>query len=1268
MIKDKVIIQKKLHHPNLTQAKLDTLKAQVQRSKAVLEQRKKNTPTCTINTDLPIANKQEEITKLLQQHQIIIVCGETGSGKTTQLPQMCLQAGLGVKGKIAHTQPRRLAARTVAARIAEEMKQEIGQAVGYKIRFHDKTNNLSYIKLMTDGILLNEIHSDPLLLQYDTIIIDEAHERSLNIDFLLGYLKTLVRKRPDIKIIITSATIDPDSFAKHFQGAPILFVEGRTYPVEIYYRDYDEETTDGHSIQHNIHQAIDECFATGDGDILIFLATEKDIHETKKYLSKVFENNQRLEVLPLFSRLSQKEQNLIFHPKGKKRIVLATNVAETSVTVPGIDFVIDTGKARVSRYCVRSKIQRLPIEDISQASAKQRAGRCGRLRPGTVFRLYSQTNFDGRDEFTQAEILRTNLASVILQMKALNLGEIEHFPFINPPESRQINDGYRLLYELSAFDKNKKIKPIGKQLARFPVDPQCARMLIAASQSDCLAELLVIVSAISVQDPKERPHNHKQAADTAHKVFQHKTSDFLSYINLYQNAKSNQKALTQNKYRKWCKQNFVSYQRMQEWFDIHRQLKSTCQQLKLSINQKDSNYENIHQAILSGIASHIAIKDEKFDYLGTRNRKMHIFPGSALFKKPPKTIVALEIAETSSVFARTVAKIELSWVEPWVQHLISKSYGQPSWKQKPGLVSAIQTSNLYGLNISANKRVNYCTIDPDLSRELFIRHAMVYGEWHTRAKFLSHNLQLIDTLLNKEHKARRKDILVNDEWLEHFYSNLLPPHICSGAMFEKWAKQLPNKEQQALFLTQEQLIQNDVNANFDDQYPSVFSFNGIELPLSYHFQPGNPQDGVVLTVPIELLPQVPEALTQWLVPGFIEEKCINILKGLPKHLRKQIVPIPNYVKVFLASTPCLNTGLYSQLVQYLKSQNNISISTEELQTNVLEPFYLMGFQITDEHGKNTHFSKDLASLKTSYQKETPIKTNKKILNQQNIEKWDFGDLQESFTEQRKTYKVNVFPALQLIGNNLQINTFNDLSKAHNSHLFGLVELIKRQLKQEIKYIQRNLIEIKNTCLRLSNTQDCQTLKEDIIDNAIYQHFLSDKPLPRKQTDFESIIKTNSNTFQNYINLYCETLNKVLNQRQIALKPINKNIPLGWIETITDIKDQDTHLVFKGFITQLSLGQLKNYLRYYKAITIRLESLKHNPEKDRTYRVECLPTWERYKKLIENKNMSEAQTAIIKKVRWKIEELRISLFAQQIKTTEKISVKRIEKLFETYKNI
>ncbi len=1276
MIKDKIIIQKKLHNKTLTTSQQEATLKQIKRSIATLQTRTNNLPNITPNKNLPIADKQQTIVNLLKSNQVIIVCGETGSGKTTQLPQICLQAGYGLKGKIAHTQPRRLAARTVAKRIAEELKQTIGQAVGFKIRFQDSSNNASYIKLMTDGILLNEIHNDPLLLQYDTIIIDEAHERSLNIDFLLGYLKKLTVKRKDVKIIITSATIDPKSFSTFFNNAPVVMVKGRTYPVEILYRDYSLQQDDNNQpedyLQKNVHLAIEECFLVGDGDILIFFATEKDIHETKKQLSKIYEHDGRLEILPLYSRLSQKEQNLIFFPKSKKRIILTTNVAETSVTVPRIDFVIDTGLVRISRYSVRSKIQRLPIEKVSQASAKQRAGRCGRLNPGTVIRLYSDVDFDSRDEFTEPEILRTNLASVILQMSALNLGDIEQYPFINPPELQQINDGYRLLYEISAFNKQNTITKVGRQLSRFPIDPRCAKMLITASQTACLTELLIIVSAISVADPKERPHDNKQVADLAHKTFQDKQSDFIGYINLYNHIVKNKKELTQNKFRKWCKRQFLSYQRCIEWLDIHKQLLSTCQQLKLSCNQKEANYQTIHQAIISGIATHIAIKDEKFDYLGTRNRKMRIFPGSALFKKPPKTIVALEIAETSSVFARTVAKIELSWVEPYVEHLISKTYGQPIWKKKPGLVSAKQTSNLYGLDISNNKRVNYCTIDPTISHQLFIRHALVYDEWTTRAQFLKHNRSLITKLTELEHKARKRDILVTDEWLESFYAKHLPNTICTGAGLEKWAKQLNQQTSKALYLTKEQLIQNQQGLSFDEQYPSTINFDGITLPLHYQFHPGNQHDGVTLHIPIELLAQLPNSLTQWLVPGLIEDKCINILKGLSKPLRKQLVPIPNLVKRFLASTPCPNNNtlddLFKCLSQFILANLQLTINPQILKDIVLEPYYLMGFQIINDDNSLGVFSKNLAQLKTQFQQKQHANKVKKVLSQQDIQKWDFGDIEEFVTLKRNDYTIKAYPALTLENNLLQIQTFTDANLAKENHQEGLIELIKRAIKKQINYSERNLPEIEKTCLLLNKTQSCQSLKTDLINNAIRHYFFNNNLTVKKQSDFEKVMQQPTQGFQQYLNDYCLLLNKVLTKRQTALAPISKNIDLGWIETANDIKDQDHHLIVKGFVKQLSPTQLKQFNRYYQAIAVRLTSLQHNPEKDRAQRVQCSAIWQQSKTLLAQQHTNAIQKRAIESIKWKMEELRISLFAQQIKTTEKISVKRMEKLLNEYQTL
>ncbi len=824
-------IQSRFKASKPVEQQLVNLQKQIDKSAEKFKLRLQNKPVTSYPDELPVSQKRDEIITAINNNQVIIICGETGSGKTTQLPKMCLDAGLGIHAMIGHTQPRRLAARSVANRIAEELNTQAGNAVGYKVRFDDALNELSLIKLMTDGVLLSEIHHDPFLNQYDCIIIDEAHERSLNIDFLLGYLKRLITKRRDLKIIITSATIDPQRFAKHFNDAPIIEVSGRTFPVDVEYRNTENEDGDTRDLSAAIADCVDEIshhkLNDNCGDILVFLSGERDIREAADYLSK--QNLRNTEILPLLARLSAAEQNRIFKPSGsKRRIILSTNVAETSLTVPGIKYVIDSGLARISRYSWRSKIQRLPIEKISQASANQRKGRCGRVSSGICYRLYSEDDFNLRNEFTDPEIQRTNLAAVILQMQNMQLGQVEDFPFVEPPDSRLISDGYKLLYELGAINDSHQITPTGKQLARLPIDPKLGRILIESVKEHCLNETLVIVSALAVQDPRERPLNKQQAADEAHKKFTDKRSDFISWLNLWNKYHSSRQTLSGNKLRKWCKDNFISWLRMREWIDTHRQISKMLKELKLKFNTSDASYDQIHRALITGFLSQIGFKEEGHEYQGCRQRKFHIFPGSGLFNHGPKWVVASDIVETQKVYARHLAKIEPQWVNEKAGHLIRHNYTEAHWEKKSAQVSATRKSTLFGLLVNPGTKINYGPVNPNESREIFIRSALVQGDFDCKHDFYLKNRQLINEIETLEAKSRRQDILIDDNDLYEFYENNLPDNIYSGPQLNKWVK---NHDQRILILNIDDLMKQDASHVSQLDFPDTILINDIRFPL-----------------------------------------------------------------------------------------------------------------------------------------------------------------------------------------------------------------------------------------------------------------------------------------------------------------------------------------------------------------------------------------------------------------------------------------------------
>ena len=898
----------------------NSLTKAVENSNKTLQLREQKKPLVSYPEELPVSQKRDEIIEAITNNQVIVICGETGSGKTTQLPKMCLDAGLGINGMIGHTQPRRLAARSVANRIAEELKTQVGEAVGFKVRFTDTLSDSSLIKLMTDGILLSEIHHDPYLNHYDCIIIDEAHERSLNIDFLLGYLKQLLHKRKDLKVIITSATIDPERFSRHFNNAPIIEVSGRTYPVEVEYRDPHNDTLQSTDLQLAIGDCVDEISRKDRGDILVFLSGERDIRETAIYLSR--QNLQNTEVLPLLARLSASEQNKIFNRSSKRRIILSTNVAETSLTVPGIKYVIDSGIARISRYSWRSKIQRLPIEPISQASANQRKGRCGRVSSGICYRLYSEEDFNQREEFTVPEIQRTNLAAVILQMENMQLGHVEDFPFVEPPDSRLVNDGYKLLHELGAIDSNNKVTPIGKQLSRLPVDPKLGRILIEAGTENCLTEALVIVSALAVQDPRERPLDKKQAADEAHKKFVDNRSDFISWCNIWSNYHENKKALSGNKLRKWCKDNFISWMRMREWIDTHRQIKKMLDELKFKFNSSEASYEAIHRSLLTGFLSQIGFKEEGHEYQACRQRKFHIFPGSGLFKKGPKWVIASEIVETQKVYARNLAKIEPEWIEAKAAHLLKHSYTQAHWEKKSAQVAAIRKTTLFGLLINPGKKINYGPVNPAESREIFIRSALAQGDFDCSHDFFKHNKKLIDNIESLEAKSRRQDILVDENELYDFYDNKLPEGIYSGAQLHKWVKK---NDTSILFLTEQDLMQKSTEHISEDLFPDSIEINSILFPLDYHFDPSNHCDGITLIVPVAGLDSLDITACDWLVPGMLLEKMTELIRSLPKQLRKNFVPAPNYAEACLDALTAGENTLTNAMSKHLKKMTGTDI-------------------------------------------------------------------------------------------------------------------------------------------------------------------------------------------------------------------------------------------------------------------------------------------------------------------------------------------------------
>jgi ATP-dependent helicase HrpA len=1252
---------------------LNRLQSQINASVDRRALRQKNIPIPEFENDLPVIDRREEIAKAISENQVIILSGETGSGKTTQLPKICLALGRGVAGMIGHTQPRRIAARTVATRIAEELKSELGEVVGYKVRFHDQVKaESSYVKLMTDGILLAETQNDKFLNQYDTIIIDEAHERSLNIDFLLGYLKQLLPKRPDLKVIITSATIDTTRFSEHFNNAPVIEVSGRTFPVEIRYRPPmgDDDEQRGYDMVHGIVEAVDELCREGQGDILVFLSGERDIRDVSEALRK--HHPPKTEILPLLARQSAAEQNRVFKTGGHRRIVLATNVAETSLTVPGIRYVVDPGYARISRYSVRNKVQRLPIEKVSQSSANQRSGRCGRVAAGVAIRLYDEDDFKNRPAFTDPEVLRTNLASVILQMSSLNLGEPAKFPFINPPPEKMINDGFRLLEELDAVDKNRKLTAIGRQLAQLPIDPRIARMLLAAQKLNCITELLIIASALSIQDPRERPMDKQQAADEAHNKYKDERSDFLAFINLWILYHDKKKHLSQNKLRQYCKEHFLSFLRLREWHDIHQQLHIQVTQMGLKPNQVPAEYKEIHQALLSGLLSNIAVKSDNKEYTGTRNLKLHIFPGSALHKKGPKWVMAAELVETGRLYARIAAKIEPEWIEPVAGDLVRKQYSDPHWEKKPAQVVAFEQVSLYGLPIVPRRRVHFGPIDPVMSYEIFIRDALVQGDWFCRAPFFQHNLDLIENIELLEQKSRRRDVLVDDNVLFEFYKTRIPAHITNGAGFEKWRKKAEQDNPKLLFLTRDDLMQHQADHVTADSFPDQILVNRVPLALEYHFEPGKTHDGITQTIPLSLLNQTNPERYEWLVPGLLRDKVMLLLKSLPKTQRRHFIPVPKYADDCLKNMNAETGALLPALSEQLRKLTGVEIALSDWNTSDLPLYLQMNFRLIDEDGKLIAESRDLNQLKQTWAKQAAASFRQipdSDYEQQGLTSWSFGNLPEQITLQQNGLEMTAYPALVDKGETVDLTLMDTLAQAQTQTMKGLRRLFMLAQTDAIKYLHKHLPNIKQMCLHYVNVPPapfanvdsdtkqtpCEQLKTDLIHVAFDRCFLLEQPAIHSQQDFEQRLESNRSKLINIAIELAQQIATPLAEYHAIAKRLSGKMPLTAIHAVKEIREQLNHLLYQGFVHNTADDALKRLPAYFQAIGQRLDKLSTDPTRDKQWMIEIAPHWQCYLNNVGKRNSAEFEL-----YRWMLEEYRISLFAQGIKTAYSISAKRLEK--------
>jgi ATP-dependent helicase HrpA len=1266
------------------------LQTDIHRSQAERRLRAEHLPVPTFPEGLPVNEREAEISEAITAHQVVIICGETGSGKTTQLPKICLSVGRGVAGLIGHTQPRRIAARSVAARIAAELGGELGKMVGYKVRFSDRTSRDVYIKLMTDGILLAETQSDRFLDAYDTLIIDEAHERSLNIDFLLGYIKQLLPRRPELKVIITSATIDPQQFSRYFSHAPIIEVSGRRFPVEVRYRPLLAE--DEHECDRDLKQAIldavDEVAGLGPGDILIFLAGEREIRDTAEALRK--HHLPHTEILPLYARLSAAEQERVFQPHSKRRIVLATNVAETSLTVPGIRYVIDPGYARVSRYSHRSKVQRLLVEEISRASCDQRKGRCGRVSAGVCIRLYSEADYLSRLAFTDPEIKRANLAAVILQMKALKLGDVERFAFIDPPDARMINDGFRLLAGLAAVDARRELTPIGRQLARLPVDPCIGRMLLAAHEENALqagsalqagnalpacnalSEVLVIASALSIQDPRERPLDAQQAADEKHRRFLDEQSDFLAYLNLWRFFESECKHLSQNKQRTLCREHFLSLVRMREWHDIHQQLYTLVREFGFTPNQTPADYRAIHRALLAGLLGNIAFKDEAYTYTGARNIKLSLFPGSGLFKKGPKWLMAATFLETSRVYAHTVARIEPEWIEQLALHLLRRSFCEPHWERRTAQVAAYERVTLYGLVVVARRKVNYGPIDPIESRRIFIQSALVEGDYQTDAPFFQHNRRLMADIEELENKSRRRDVLVDEQDLYAFYDARIPDGIWSGARFETWRKEAEKAEPKLLYLTQAELMRHGVEEVTEEQYPDSLTMNGTRFPLTYHFELGHPADGVTLTVPLPALNQVALACCEWLVPGLLRDKIVALIRSLPKSLRRTLqvsdsfVPVPNYADVCLQSLTPGSGSLTEALAAHLHKVTGVKIPADAWQPELLPDHLRMNFKVVDGQGKVLATGRDLSALQAALGQRARTnfaELHTEQFDRQGITRWDFGDLPEQVVLERQGLHLTAYPAIEDRKDSVALKLFESAAHAAKALRGGVRRLALLELAQPINHLRKNLPDIRRMCMHFSSIGNCEALKDDLILAIAERAFLGDEPPPRTATAFEKCKEQGHMALMSEAFALCELVDMILTEYYAVAKELKVAGVLSNGGACPDIHEQLAHLLYRGFVAVTPLEWLIHIPRYLKAIRARLEKRRCAPARDAKRAAEITPLWRTYLKRAEANRAQGLHDPALERYRWMLEEFRVSLFAQALKTAIPVSEKRLKEQWE-----
>lgn len=1247
--------------------------------------RRESVPELSYPESLPVSSRREDIAEAIRDHQVVIVAGETGSGKTTQLPKICLELGRGVMGTIGHTQPRRLAARTVAERIAEEIGTPLGETVGYKVRFTDSSSDSTLVKLMTDGILLAEIQHDRMLRQYDTLIIDEAHERSLNVDFLLGYLKQLLPRRPDLKVVITSATIDPERFSRHFDDAPIVEVSGRTYPVEVRYRPISEEILDpeeknpGGGTDRDQTQAIldavDELGREAPGDVLVFLSGEREIRDTAEALEK--KKLPGTEVLPLYARLSTSEQRRVWSSHSGRRIVLATNVAETSLTVPGIKYVIDPGTARISRYSHRTKVQRLPIEAVSQASANQRKGRCGRVSEGICIRLYSEEDFLSRPEYTDPEILRTNLASVILQMAALGLGDVAAFPFVDGPDHRQIKDGVNLLNELGALHPDesggkRRLTPTGRRLAQLPIDPRLGRMVLEAEERDVLGEVLVITAALSIQDPRERPTDKQQQAQQAHARFTDKESDFLAYLNLWNHLREKQQELSGNQFRRMCREEYLNYLRVREWQDIHGQLRQVLRSMGVEVprpREEAADPRGVHMSLLAGLLSHVGLKDpEKHEYLGGRGARFAVFPGSALFKKQPRYVMVAELVETSKLWGRMVARIEPEWAEELAGDIVKRSYSEPHWERKRGAVMAFERVTLYGVPIVVQRKVSYGRIDPELSRELFIRRALVEGDWETRHHFFHDNRKLLDEVEDLEHRARRRDIVVDDETLFQFYDARLPDSVVSAAHFDSWWKKARRTEPELLDFTRDELINEGAGSISEDDYPDVWRQGEFTFPLSYQFEPGSDSDGVTARVPVKFLNQVEDTGFDWQIPGLRAELVTALIRSLPKPLRRNFVPVPDNAARALAGLTPYEGPLTAALADELTRMAGERIAPGDFQLDRVPDHLRITFRAVDDRGRTLAESKDLEKLRAKLKPRLreAISAEAKGVEKKGLTSWDFGPLEQTLERKALGPKVKGYPALVDEGDSVAIRIFDTRPEQRAAMWAGTRRLLLLTVPSVANVVSKGLNNPDKLALADNPHGSIRRMLDDA-ETAAVDHLLAREGGPVWNGD--DFAKLADRVRADLGDTLAEILDKsarVLVLWRKVSKKVKGTTSLAVLPSLNDVQGQLGDLVGEGFVTRTGLARLDDLHRYLRGVEYRLGKLPENPRRDQVNMSKVEQMRQAVAKLRGSLPPGRAADPDVAELRWMLEEYRVSLFAQELRTAYPVSDKRILKAVEAVK--